>query len=110
MRATMPLCGRVYSAILLLYPRALRREFGQEMVQVNDSGAPFKRSLSGLFRYTNQTPHSRPTDGLEWGTQNLVPCNSLVRSITRWVKAKIDFGAAIDGLRARWEAASLRSG
>jgi hypothetical protein len=34
MRARTPLSSRVYSAILLLYPRALRREFGQEMVEV----------------------------------------------------------------------------
>ncbi|MGA7458932.1 MAG: hypothetical protein WBW69_01805 [Candidatus Korobacteraceae bacterium] len=34
MRAKMPLSGRAYSAILLLYPRTLRREFGQEMVEV----------------------------------------------------------------------------
>jgi hypothetical protein len=37
MRATMPLSSRVYSAILLLYPRTLRREFGQEMVEVFSS-------------------------------------------------------------------------
>ena len=34
MRATMPVSGRIYAAILLLYPRTLRREFGQEMVEV----------------------------------------------------------------------------
>jgi hypothetical protein len=34
MRARTPVGSRVYSAILLLYPRALRREFGQEMVEV----------------------------------------------------------------------------
>jgi len=30
----MPVSSRVYSAILLLYPRALRHEFGLEMVEV----------------------------------------------------------------------------
>jgi hypothetical protein len=34
MTARTPVSSRVYSAILLLYPRALRREFGQEMVEV----------------------------------------------------------------------------
>lgn len=34
MKERTPLSSRVYSAILLLYPRALRREFGQEMVEV----------------------------------------------------------------------------
>lgn len=34
MTARTPVSSRVYSAILLLYPKALRREFGQEMVEV----------------------------------------------------------------------------
>ncbi len=34
MAARTPVSSHVYSAILLLYPRTLRREFGQEMVEV----------------------------------------------------------------------------
>ena len=47
MRATMPLSGRVYSAILLLYPRTLRREFGQEMVEVFSEQLRDARRLDG---------------------------------------------------------------
>lgn len=47
MRATMGLSGRVYSAILLLYPRTLRREFGQEMVEVFSEQLRDARQIDG---------------------------------------------------------------
>ena len=47
MRAAMPLSGRVYSAIVLLYPRTLRREFGQEMVEVFSEQLRDARRLDG---------------------------------------------------------------
>lgn len=47
MRATMPLSRRVYSAILLLYPRTLRREFGLEMVDVFGEQLRDARRLDG---------------------------------------------------------------
>ena len=47
MRATMPVSGRIYAAILLLYPRTLRREFGQEMVEVFTEQLRDARRLDG---------------------------------------------------------------
>ena len=44
---TAPLSSRVYSAILLLYPRTLRREFGQEMVEVFSEQVCDARRLDG---------------------------------------------------------------
>jgi hypothetical protein len=43
----MGLSGRVYSAILLLYPRTLRREFGQEMVEVFSEQLRDARQIDG---------------------------------------------------------------
>jgi len=47
MRAKTPLSSRVYSVILLLYPRSLRREFGQEMVEVFSEQLRDTRRLDG---------------------------------------------------------------
>lgn len=44
---TIPLSSRAYSAILLLYPRTLRREFGQEMVDVFTEQLRDARRLNG---------------------------------------------------------------
>jgi hypothetical protein len=53
MSATMPPSGRVYSAILLLYPRTLRREFGQEMVEVFTEQLRDARRLDGWLGELN---------------------------------------------------------
>ena len=53
MKATMPLSGRVYSAILLLYPRTLRREFGKEMVEVFSEQLRDARHLDGWLGELN---------------------------------------------------------
>lgn len=34
MRPSLPFSRRVYAALLLLYPAALRRQFGEEMIEV----------------------------------------------------------------------------
>ncbi len=47
MRKTTPHGSRIYSAILLLYPRSLRREFGQEMVEVFSDQLRDARRLGG---------------------------------------------------------------
>lgn len=47
MRQTIPMSSRVYSVILLLYPRTLRREFGQEMVAVFAEQLHDARHLNG---------------------------------------------------------------
>jgi hypothetical protein len=47
MIATMPLSSRVYSVILMLYPRTLRREFGQEMVEVFSEQLRDARQIDG---------------------------------------------------------------
>lgn len=49
MRAAMPLNSRIYSVILVLYPRALRREFGQEMVEVFSEQLGDARRIGGRF-------------------------------------------------------------
>jgi hypothetical protein len=47
MSAPTLLSGRVYSVILLFYPRTLRREFGQEMVEVFTEQLRDARRLDG---------------------------------------------------------------
>jgi hypothetical protein len=47
MIATMPLSSRVYSVVLMLYPRTLRREFGQEMVEVFSEQLRDARQIDG---------------------------------------------------------------
>jgi hypothetical protein len=47
MIATIPLSSRVYSVILALYPRRLRREFGQEMVEVFSEQLRDARQIDG---------------------------------------------------------------
>src|SRR5271166_3762515 len=42
--------------------------YGSQAINSPEPGAPFKRSLSESFGGTNEKPHSRPNDGLEWGT------------------------------------------
>jgi hypothetical protein len=43
----MPPSSRVYSVILMLYPRTLRREFGQEMVEVFSEQLRDARQIDG---------------------------------------------------------------
>lgn len=66
MTARTPVSSRVYSAILLLYPKALRREFGEEMVEV----------------FAEQLQDARRNEGW-WGELRLWGCvgNETARSL-----------------------------
>jgi hypothetical protein len=47
MRMTMPFSSRIYSAILVLYPKTLRSQFGEEMVEVFSEQLRDARRIGG---------------------------------------------------------------